>query len=289
MNTPINSWKSLTLGFTHDLNDALQQQHHAAQLIALVGRHLILQQSDDSNTNMEFVFGEEMLMGNALSNGMRVVLYLKDLNMRILDQKNGIKKEIGLTGKTIQQGFEELKQSLSDLGVDVSNFNNELHYEIPAHQLDQGAYFFIEDENYFLENAKYRHNAKIVLNEVSKLFEQYEPIKIWPHHFDTGAYYVLSKNENGSASKTIGIGWAVPDSMVDEPYYYLSFWSEKPKDIMVDFPVLEAGKWMMPNWNGAVLRHSEIQNEGSAEKQHGLVQSFFTQGIAILSHYLKNS
>ncbi len=166
----INNWKPLTLDFNNSLNDALQQQHHAAQFIAMVGRHLIPQQPDDSNTNMEFIPEKDLLIGNALPNGMHVALSLNDLKISMLDKNNSTKKVISLEGKTKKQVFNELTQSLADLGIDVSDFKNELHYEIAEHELDNGVVFTIKNENDFIENANYRHNAKLVLNEVAQRF-----------------------------------------------------------------------------------------------------------------------
>jgi hypothetical protein len=62
------SWKELKLGFDETLNNVLLQQHHAAQFIALAGRHLIQQQADDSNTNMQFQADREWLVGNSFDN-----------------------------------------------------------------------------------------------------------------------------------------------------------------------------------------------------------------------------
>nr|NQU92298.1 hypothetical protein [Bacteroidota bacterium] len=128
MNTSNNEWKPFTVDFNSNLSDVLQQQHHAAQFIAFVGRHLVPQQADDSNTNMEFVSDGDLLLGNALPNGMRVALYLTDLRIGILDKGSNVKKVIALQGKTKPEVFDELKQSLSDLGVEVVGFTNELHY-----------------------------------------------------------------------------------------------------------------------------------------------------------------
>lgn len=282
------NWKLQSIVFNKDLGDALQQQHHAAQFIALVGRHLILQQPDDSNTNMEFIPGENILIGNSLSNGMRVALHLTEMKISILDKNKNTKKSITLVGKTKQKVFDELKQNLSDVGIDVTNFKNELHYEIPTHPLDSGAVFSIKNEDDFIENANFRHNAKIALNEVATLFKQQEPIRIWPHHFDTGAFFTISRNEKGEATQTIGIGLAIPDSMVNEPYYYLSFWSDKPINDINVIAALDAGKWMTPDWNGAVLKNSEILLYKSAPEQSEIVSSFFSQGIKILMNYFKD-
>ena len=64
------TWKTLTQSFTGDLHNVLLQQHHAAQFIALVGKHLIPQQPDDSNTNMEYLADREWLIGNELPGGL---------------------------------------------------------------------------------------------------------------------------------------------------------------------------------------------------------------------------
>ena len=281
------NWKFQQQSFNSNLDDALRLQHHAAQFLALVGRYLIPQKDDDSNTNVEFIPEENLLLGNALSNGMRVGLHLVKLKLFIFDKGNNKKKTISLEGKTKQQVFVELSQNLADVGIDVTNLKNELHYKIPAHPLDEGVVFSIENQSDFLENANYRNNAKMVLNEVSEVFQQDEAIRIWPHHFDTGAFYVISKNDKSEATQTIGIGFAIPDSMIDEPYYYLSFWSAEPVEELNKIPPLDEGNWMMPNWNGAVLKHTDIVDAGSAEKQHKLVKSFYQSGIKVLMDRFK--
>lgn len=281
-------WKLLSIPFNMEIHDALQQQHQAAQFIALVGKHLVPNIVDDSNTNMDFVFKDNLLRGNTLPDGFRVALGLTDLRLRILDQENNTKKEISLVGKTKQTVFEELKQSLFDLGVDVTNFINELHYEIPPHSLDKGAVFSLKNESSFIENTNYRHNAELILQEIAKPFEQAEAVKIWPHHFDTGSFIPVAKNEKGELSQSIGMGWAMPDTMVDEPYYYLNFWSEKPMDNSDNLTALPVGQWMMPNWNGAVLKQSEIMQQKTAEEQFEIVKSYFKQGIDIVFKHLKS-
>ena len=282
-----NNWKIQSLPFDEEMQDALMQQHYAAQFVAKVGRYLIPQKVDDSNTNMEFIPEKDLLLGNAMPNGMRVALQLTELKLLIFDQLGSQKKVINLEGKTQKQAFAELSQKFVELGVDVTNFKNELHYEIPAHPLKEGAVFSVNNKKGFVENANLRHNAKIVLNEIGNLFEQEEPIRVWPHHFDTGAFYTISKNKNGEATKTIGIGLAIPDGMVGEPYYYLSFWSAVTVEGIEKMNSLSAGKWMMPDWNGAVLKHSELLRANSPDEQYSMVKTFFTSGIKQLKEILK--
>jgi len=107
----MNNWKLLTLPFKAGLKDALEQQHHAVQYIAMVGRHLIPRRADDSNTNMEFDPDTGMLVGNPLSNGMKVGLHLDSLDLAILDQSGNEIKTLPLNGKTKNQGFIDLKEA----------------------------------------------------------------------------------------------------------------------------------------------------------------------------------
>ncbi len=278
----LNDWKLQTFPFDENLHQALIQQHHAAQFVALAGKYLIPQQPDDSNTNMEFLPAGDLLAGHKLGTGARVVLQLTDLSVGALSEDAVSKILVDLKGKTKQQVFDELKRGLSELGVDVAALKNELHYQISAHPLDEGAVFTVNDRQYFYENTILRYNANSVLNEIAAAAEKAEPVRVWPHHFDTGSLIPVSHNGKGELSQSIGIGWAISDSMIDEPYYYLSFWSEKPVEKLKELPPLETGRWMMPGWSGAVLKHSEILEAGSANEQHEMVKSFFDSGIKIL-------
>ncbi len=280
-------WRPETIPFNKEMKDALEQQHHAAQFLALVGHHLIPQKTDDSNTNMQYISDNDTLSGNSLPGGYRLALQLTDLNINILDKDDEVLEEIVSAGKSKQEVFTELKQKLSGFGVDVTKFKEVLHYEIPEHGLDKGAPFSIKNKRYYIENSIHRHNAEIIINEIAADFDQSEPVRVWPHHFDTGTFIPVSRNEKGEVSQTIGAGWAINDSMINEPYFYLSFWSQKPLENPGDIPPLKSGRWMMPDWNGAVLKLSEITREETAEKQYQLAESFYKQGIELLLQKLK--
>jgi hypothetical protein len=78
------------------------------------------------------------------------------------------------------------------------------------------------------------------------------PINIWPHHFDTGTYHPLS--ETGS----IGTGFAVADTIVNEPYFYIYGWA---KDKTIDYasaPDLPFGEWKTGSWKGAIMPLSTV-------------------------------
>ena len=187
--------------------------------------------------------------------------------------------------KENQQVFEQLKLNLSDLNVDVSKFNSELHYELPAHELDNNAAFSVGDKNFIQENIIYRNNAEIVLTNIASSFKKSDPVRIWPHHFDTGSFIPMAHNADGGVSKSIGLGWAIPDDMVNEPYYYLSYWSESPIEDFNKLPAPKTGEWIKSGWSGGIVRNSDIIKISSAVGQQEFVESFFDSGIKILSEH----
>jgi hypothetical protein len=281
-----NTWKALTQSFTEDMHNVLLQQHHAVQFIALAGRYLIPQQADDSITNMQYLANREWLIGNELSGGLRMALPLSELKLCIIDQEMSCISEIPLAGLTKQQVFEQMKQNLAESNLDVSALKNELHYTLPDHELDSNAAFSTGDQKSIQENTYYRHNAEIVIANMASNFEKAEPVRIWPHHFDTGTFIPLRYNSNGGISRSIGLGWAMPDDMVYEPYYYLSFWSEDPVEDFNALPNLEAGEWIRSGWYGAVARNTDIIKISSANGQLAFVETFFNSGIrGLREHY----
>jgi len=280
-----HTWKLITEPFHQKLHEAMQQQHHAAQFIALAGRHLISRQPDDSNTSMQYVSEMESLVGNRLKTGIRIALHLTDFMLYLLDDHRQLKKELMLEGKSKERAFEELRQILGDSGMDVSAFKNKLHFEIPEHPLDKGSPFFIQDHDSLRENAAYRHNAEIILNDLAEACDHSPPVRIWPHHFDAGTYLPLDTNEEDKVTRSIGLGWAIPDDMVNEPSYFLNLWSEQPVSGFKDLSALPAGEWITSGWKGGVLKHSVLLTRSKPGEQYDLVSSFFNSGIDVLMQF----
>lgn len=274
-----NTWKLITIPFGEEVNNILQQQYLAAQFIALVGRYLIPEKPDKSNINMQFVPEEGRLLGNQLPGGWFIALDLEIFALHILTKNQVPKTEILLAGKTFETVFQELKNELQKLGVDVTTLKTEQPYQLSFDALQEGRYFTKGEVEMVNENIRYRQNANLIINELAAEFKEVEPVRIWPHHFDTGTFATIARNEKGVATKTIGLGWAIQDKMVSEPYFYLSFWSKDSVEIKVSPSILPAGKWMMPDWNGAVLTVNEILHQSTAGQQYALVKSFFESGI----------
>jgi len=281
-------WQLLQLKFNKDIHQALMLQHHAVQFIAMAGRHLIPQKTDDSNTNMQYIFNNYMLVGNLVSDKLKVGLHLIDFNLHILDPNFASKGKIQLESKSREQVFKELKEEIRKHNIDVSTFIRELHYEIPGEGLDRNNKFFNPGNKFFKENMLYRHNAQLILEELNRDFKSAEPVRIWPHHFDTGTHVPLAYHK-GKLTKSYGLGWAIPDDMVSEPYFYLSLWSANQNLDFSDLPSPEYGEWIKTGWSGGVLKHSDVVSQKTAHNQYNMVKRFFESGIQILQQTYKTN
>jgi len=83
---------------------------------------------------------------------------------------------------------------------------------------------------------------------------------------------VIDADDKGVRA-SIGVGLAVADSVVSEPYYYLYGWT---RDGEIDFskaPKLKRGEWRTKEWKGAVLSVSTLTNQ-SEELNNFCHQSF---------------
>ena len=278
MTTRENHWILLSKTFSPGMKNILDQHYFGAQFIALTGRYLIQQRGDDSNTSMVYDSHQQSLVGETFQDRFRLSLNLADLSL-ILHEKTSGDDPNSLIGLTWKEAYEMFRQMIINKGISHDNLKDELHYDLPDHELLSHGKFNYEGAALINETIAQRHNADLILNEVIANEHKADPIRIWPHHFDTGTIIPLGHSSSGELIQSAGLGWAIPDTMVDEPYFYLSVWSKDKLKLPDKMPGLAAGNWMTPGWNGAVLKLSEIIAHDSAEAQYDLAISFFTSGL----------
>lgn len=130
-----------------------------------------------------------------------------------------VQAEILLEGKAFDKAFQEFKTKLQNSGIDIFSLKTEQPNELSTDALKESKYFLIGSDDAVSENICYRHNAQLIINELATGFTNVESVRIWPYHFDTGTCITVARNGNGDATKTIGLGWAISDSMAPEPYF----------------------------------------------------------------------
>lgn len=270
------NWKSLEKIDIASLNNEMTLHHHAVQFIALAGKYLLPEKQDDSHTNMYWNRALNSYVGHELPQFRRIAIRLPDLSLCIFDDKDYIVQALEISGFTRMELYEWMTKALEANCINTENLGLEMHYEIP----DQARYKHASFENPDTEATRFisrmRTNAYDIITELVKNYPDASPVRIWPHHFDTGSlipYYDGDKMKAG-----IGLGLAMPDKMVEEPYFYVNHWMDEP---LTDYPKLKnpgKGKWIIHDWKGKVLPVSQLFSL-QAEKQSDAVMAYFNDSL----------
>jgi hypothetical protein len=262
------------------LNDTIDVVHHAVQLIAISGRFLSKPKEDDSHTAMEYSRTHNMMVGTKLEGdkSVRIALDIINLNLHILDTRLHSLVKYDLKDRKKEDGFQFLKKELMAFGLDTTLMKMETHFNIPDHPAGRGVPFTIAHPDSASLHAELRSVAKTTLQSLVRVFENTSEILIWPHHFDTGMIVYVDPDEKGKMRGTIGIGFAVHDSMVEEPYFYVNHWSDNDVDYPESLPNLDKGQWHLDNWKGVYLKISDFLDKDDNIKVD-VVESFLSAGI----------
>ncbi len=270
------NWKTLEKIDIATLNNEMTLHHHAVQFIALAGKYLLPEKQDDSHTNMYWNRALNSYVGHELPQFRRVAIRLPDLSLCVFDDKDYIVQALEISGYTRMDLFEWLTKALEANRISTENLGLEMHYEIP----DQARYEHAPFEKPHPEAtgfiARMRSNTREIITELVKEHPDASPVRIWPHHFDTGSFIPYYDGDKLTAS--IGLGLAMADEMVEEPYFYVNHWMDEP---LKDYPKLKnpaKGKWIINDWKGTVLPVSQLFSL-KGEKQSEAVTSYFKDSV----------
>ena len=279
-------WQKLKNIDKDSLNREITLQHHAVQFIARAGKHLIPEKADDSHTNMEWKTPVSSFVGNHLPHFLMVGLRIPDLRLIIYNENYYILHSLEIPGLTGREIFKWLNEALQANKVEAQNLKYDLHYEIPEHEKYDDKPFPEPRTEIAEATAALRSNANEILADWAEKEPSAAAVKIWPHHFDTGTFYPFY-DDKGNMIKSIGLGLAIADELVDEPYFYVNHWTMEE---IKDYPKLETpgdGKWIIDGWKGSVLPYSTVSSYESAEEQEKAVRKFFEDSVRITRDLLK--
>lgn len=239
------------------LNEAQSTLHQAVQYLAACGSYFKEPKEDDSHTNMEWRMDTQQFVGGLINKRAHVAVHVPSLTLCVLGP--GYLKLAGLplTGKTKQEGLEWLKQALMLKQIDASGLSLNLHYEIPGHPTDHGGVFEIAPQ-YSHELAKHRSFAEAILTPFCSKFDRASPLRTWPHHFDHGSSIPFEFDEEGKPIQSFNIGYAIADTVIGEPYFYVTLWQKNENPDFTDPPELKTGAWYPSELSGAALGWSQL-------------------------------
>ncbi|MEP5611948.1 MAG: hypothetical protein ABJP45_06845 [Cyclobacteriaceae bacterium] len=258
MYTPISEFdKSL-------LNATEAYIHHASQFLAMVGKNYLEDQSDDSNANLNFNPSSSRIECRAIGD-FQVNLNVPDWQLEIKKGEK-VQNSFSLTGQLKSEIFEWLRREIEEAGLDAQNLKYIDHYEVAEHEVDMGQPF--QELNIDLVSSwlAMRANANVILSDLNQIAGIHSEVRIWPHHFDTGTYYELAEK------KAIGAGWAIADTLCDNPYLYIYGWDGNKELDYSAIPDLVIGKWIVTEgWQGAVIESVELS---TSTNQYNAINSF---------------
>ncbi|GAA4275852.1 hypothetical protein [Aquimarina mytili] len=227
------------------------QMHLAAQYLAAAGISFIEKKQDDSHTNLGFSIESESLFTRPL-NADGVILSLSYALFTLEWIGNNATKRLQLDGTSHAQVMQWINSMVIDSGFEKA-YSYDLHYELP-YQITDDYVFKLQDASRLKKLIEYRKLAQLAIQEFLKTNRFDSEIRIWPHHFDTGAFTTVDT----SSGVSIGLGLAIPDSMCKDYYFYISGYRGHDGLDTNTFKSLIKGKWYNDGFKGAVLPISGI-------------------------------
>ncbi|WP_379952760.1 hypothetical protein [Dokdonia sp. R78006] len=230
--------------------DTIEKQLHiASQYLAAAGISFLPKEEDDSHTNLGFNPEGGFLETHPLSDA-NDKLILNYRNFSLEWKSNTVSKIMSLDGAT----HKELLLWISNSSREFLNkeYSYKFHYELP-YTIDDNFTFKLSDVEDLSEMMHLRILAQFILERIDNNYNLNASIRIWPHHFDTGIYSQIP-----DSSITIGLGLAIPDSVCDNHYLYITGYKGGQAIDPSGLEPLTLGTWKSDGFKGAILDTSGI-------------------------------
>lgn len=234
--------------------------HITAQYLATAAISFLDKKDDDSHTNLGWKNGALHTHPFDKNNTMLSLDYVSF--SLIFTNDAGLREQFFLDGKTHAQAVDWIQETASQATLH-QNYQYKLHYELPYDAITNDVAFNKPPGEDIRQLIKNRNLVQQALEQVLK--NKKAPIRIWPHHFDSGAFY-MENDEVG-----IGLGMAIPDGMIDDFYLYVSGYHGHDAIELPSSTAIEKGSYYNDGWKGFALPVSGIS-------QNGAIQ-FYTQAI----------
>lgn len=232
----------------------IKELHIAAQYLAAAAINFVKKEADDSHTNLGWSNERNTLLGRALNEtGDSLSLNFNNFS---LEWNSDSKSAFLLAGKSHQAAVDWISSKVNEAGISIP-YNYQFHYEMD-NPTDMNSYSFpqINQE----EINRISGLLSIAQNSIGSTLTKQKlnsEIRIWPHHFDIGAYAIVSDN------LAIGFGLAIPDGGINEFYYYISGYKGEDYIETKNFKPLSIGEWQTEDWKAGTLKANNI-NESQA-------------------------
>lgn len=275
----MSEWNLIAPHDKVELSAAILSLHHVVQGIASTAEAILPHQDDDSHTNLGWNPSLQALVSHSFDDKCQLGLLYPSFSLGLIIDDQ-VHTSLSLSGKTRAAVYDWIHSNLADLGFETKAIQPMTRYEIPPHPVTAGAIFNSPSGIILEELAIRRNNAHALFVDIAPEYPYASDIRTWPHHFDTGLYIPIRKNDAQEDLNSIGLGMAIPDSSVNDMYFYVNHWSKSPVKMPPQLPELNGkGYWVNQNWTGAVLPFSTIAALQHKQQQQDIVQDFIQSAI----------
>ncbi|GAA4272760.1 hypothetical protein U6A24_08400 [Aquimarina gracilis] len=246
------------------------QLHLAAQYLAAAGISFLEKKEDDSHTNLGFSITEGNLYTRPLNEAgdtLSLNYHRFTLEWNSKNSKSSLRLD-----KTLHSEVLKWIQVTAEEANIKKQYNYDFHYDLPYDKITNDFEFKLTDPSRLKRLIHFRTLAQLSIKTFLENHKIESDIRIWPHHFDTGAFAMLKNKSNMS----IGLGLAIPDSVVNDYYLYISGYHGHDAVDTSNFNSLTIGNWYTEGFKGAVLPVSEIDQKDAV--------IFFDQAFSIYSN-----
>ncbi|MFT6728201.1 MAG: hypothetical protein ACI9RU_000783 [Litorivivens sp.] len=239
------------------MKKTMKQLHVAAQYLSAAGISFLDKESDDSHTNLGWNSAESRIESHPFGSGnhqLAISLVTSELEWL----KDGVKTDtIELHQNTHSDLLDWISKHAYGHGVE-RKYAYKFHYNLPYAVITDGHCLTFDADalKAMIEGFNIGQEAFEKFLSVNNLTS---PIRIWSHHFDLGIYTSL----NAEGTFFMGAGLAIPDSLVDDFYYYAAGYDNGVEVVTKSLSGLSAGEWRS-DWNGATLASSSINVNAAA-------------------------
>lgn len=222
--------------------------HLAAQYLAAAGISFVAKKDDDSHTNLGFSIDKSSMETHPLSvYGDILALDYKNFSLNWRSENGSISFPLdGVTHRAVLTWLTETAKTFLN-----KSYAYEFHYDLPYEIIDDFK-FELVDANRLTELLQLRILAQSTLEATLSENNLESPIRVWSHHFDSGAYVNLNTDI------AIGFGLAIPDTMCTEHYFYISGYKGHDALNTEGFSILSNGEWKNDGFKGAILPAATI-------------------------------
>ncbi len=223
--------------------------HTAAQYLATAAISFLETKPDDSHTNLGWKNGA--LHTHPLNSTNTILSFDYNDFALIFTNDSGDQKSLSLDLKTHAEIKYWLKETALLFGL-KKGYEYKLHYDLPYEKITD-RFVFHKPANTVVELLiRQRDLAQKAIERILKNNDLETPIRIWPHHFDTGSFFMLNE------AIGIGIGMAIPDTMINDFYLYLSGYKGHVPIQLPSSITMSQGNYHSNGWKGFAYAVSDI-------------------------------